>query len=441
MPSEKFKETEIGVMPEEWDFMKFGSILKGGTRNGVYKSKEFHGTGVKIVNMGELFANPRLYSIPMKRINLTDKELELSSLEEGDLLFARRSLVAEGAGKCTLICEIEEPTTFESSIIRVRPNSEKAVSTYLYYFFNSPRGEYLLDTIRRQVAVAGITGSDLVKLNIPLPSLDEQNSIAKIFIDLDQKIELNNQMNQTLESIGKAIFKHWFVDFEFPDENGNPYKSSGGEMIDSELGEIPVGWEISDLKDFGKVICGKTPPKSKHEYFKGKVPFIKIPDMHGQTFVVKTGETLSQEGKEYQKNKTIPPKSICVSCIATVGLVCINDKESQTNQQINSIIPNYDYLTPFLYFKLSSMKDFLKILASGGSATLNLNTKNFSNIKIANPESFIMKNYYNLINPLFEAILINSQENKYLSKIRDSLLPKLMSGKIRVNIPEEVTAK
>ncbi len=106
-------------MAGEWQTVKFGDLLIDGTRNGIYKQKEFHGSGTKIVNMGELFAYPRLYDVPMKRLELTESELNRSILEAGDLLFARRSLVAEGAGKCSIVMEVNEPTAFESSIILI----------------------------------------------------------------------------------------------------------------------------------------------------------------------------------------------------------------------------------------------------------------------------------------------------------------------------------
>jgi len=290
-------------------------------------------------------------------------------------------------------------------------------------------------------AIPSTSREDFYNLPLRLPPIEEQLAISKLLNKFDEKIELNQDMNRTLEAIGQAIFRHWFVHFEFPDGEGRPYKSSGGDMVDSELGEIPKGWEIGKLKGLGNIVCGKTPPKSKQEYFEGQVPFIKIPDMHNQTFVGKTEDSLTKEGKKFQQNKTLPANSVCVSCIATVGLVCITSKESQTNQQINSIIPKYEFLTPYLYHKMNSMKDLIEILASGGSATLNLNTKNFSNIEIIIPDNDILKNYYVIVKPLFDHILTNQIQNENLSQIRDSLLPKLMSGKIRVNIPKEVTAK
>lgn len=184
-------------MAEKWPEVAFGELLDGSTRNGVYKSKEHHGKGVKIVNMGELFAHPRLGDVPMKRVHLDEDEIAKASLKTGDLLFARRSLVAEGAGRCSIVVDVREPTTFESSIIRARPNLGITDSLFLFYFFSSPQGRQLVGTILRQVAVSGITGSDLVRLYVPLPPLPEQRAIASILGALDDKIPLcHNEMRQ-----------------------------------------------------------------------------------------------------------------------------------------------------------------------------------------------------------------------------------------------------
>ena len=207
-------EREERGVAGEWGEIPLARLLAEPVRNGIYKKKEFHGRGMKIVNMGELFAHPRLSAVPMKRVELSESEADRFLISAGDLLFARRSLVAEGAGKCCVVLDVDEPTTFESSIIRVRLDSTKADYLYLYYFFNSALGLYHLDTIRRQVAVAGITGSDLAKLEIPVPPPPEQRAIAQVLGTLDDKIELNRRMNESLETMARALFKSWFIDFD-----------------------------------------------------------------------------------------------------------------------------------------------------------------------------------------------------------------------------------
>ena len=157
-----------------WRTLRFRELLVEPVRNGIYKRKEHHGRGTKIINMGELFANPRLRSVPMNRVALSKTEQERFSITRGDLLFARRSLVPEGAGRCCVVLDVDEPTTFESSIIRARPDRLKADSLFLHYFFGSPSGLQRLDTIRRHMAVSGITGRDLSGLEISVPSIPEQ---------------------------------------------------------------------------------------------------------------------------------------------------------------------------------------------------------------------------------------------------------------------------
>jgi len=262
---------------------------------------------------------------------------------------------------------------------------------------------------------------------------ETQTAIAEILSSLDDKIELNNKINQELENLAQTLFKQWFIDFEFPNQNGDPYKSSGGEMIDSELGEIPKGWEVINIQDLGKIICGKTPSKKISEYYGSDMPFIKIPDMHKNTYIVNSIDNLSVKGYNSQTNKTLPKNSIVVSSIATVGLVSLTSMPSQTNQQINSIIPKVDWLTFYIYDLCKSLNDNFIQLASGGSATLNMNTSTFKNISILQPTEAVLKSYHFLVVSLFEQIEMNTKENQELTNLRDTLLPKLISGELEVN--------
>ncbi|MBI5526703.1 MAG: restriction endonuclease subunit S, partial [Deltaproteobacteria bacterium] len=276
-----------GDKADVWQSVPFGRLLAEPVRNGIYKQKEFHGRGAKIVNMGEIFAHPRLRSVPMKRVELSVSERERFTLAKGDLLFARRSLVAEGAGKCSVVLDIDEPTTFESSIIRARPDGNCADPLFIYYFFNSTPGLHGLDTIRRQVAVAGITGSDLSRLEIPVPPLSEQRAISHILGTLDDKIELNRRMSETLEAMARALFKSWFVDFDpvrakaegrdtgLPKHIADLFPDS---FADSELGEIPKGWEVWPFADTVEIIGGGTPKTSEPEYWNGDIPWFSVVD-------------------------------------------------------------------------------------------------------------------------------------------------------------------
>jgi type I restriction enzyme S subunit len=198
---------------------------------------------------------------------LSGSEIQRFNLSKGDLLFARRSLVAEGAGKCIIVMEVDGPTTFESSIIRARPDTAKSEPLFLYYFFNSDIGLHLLDTIRRHVAVAGITGGDLSRLEIPIPPLAEQRAVARILGALDDKIDLNRRMNETLEAMARALFKSWFVDFDpiraraegrDPELQKHLIALFPRRFQGSALGQIPEGWRVYRWRELVTLEYGKS---------------------------------------------------------------------------------------------------------------------------------------------------------------------------------------
>ena len=250
--------------------------------------------------------------------------------------------------------------------------------------------------------------SHIMNWLISLPPLPEQIRIASILSSLDDKIDLLHRENKTLEAMAETLFRQWFIE------------------------EAKEDWEEKPLSFYGKIVCGKTPPKKESKYFGGETPFIKIPDMHNKTFVINSEDSLTKEGVLYQKEKILPPFSIIVSCIATVGLVVLNAKEAQTNQQINSIIPYEEEYRYFLYLHLMNMYDDLNAMASGGTATLNLNTSNFSKIKIAYPTDDVLCAFNKQVSLLFDKIYNNQQQINSLIQQRDGILPKLMSGEVKI---------
>lgn len=181
---------------KNWPKYNFESVYAMPSRNGLSKPSRVRGSGYKMINMGELFSNNRIYDIDMELVPLTDAEKEKAKVEPGDLLFARQSLVAEGAGKCIIVMETSELTVFESHIIRVRLNKDQADPLFYYYYFRSPASP--MRRIIQHCVQAGIKASDLSKLEVIVPPLCEQQKIASIFNSIDTKIENNNRINQNL---------------------------------------------------------------------------------------------------------------------------------------------------------------------------------------------------------------------------------------------------
>lgn len=432
-------------MAGEWPTVEFGSILVNSTRNGVYKSKEFHGSGVKIVNMGELFACPRLFDVRMKRVELTKVELEKSSLETGDLLFARRSLVAEGAGKCSIVMEIAEPTTFESSIIRARPDPTKANSLFLYYFFGSQEGRNLLGTILRQVAVSGITGSDLVRLRFPVPPLGVQKAIAHILGTLDDKIESNRRMSETLQAMARAIFRAWFVDFEpvkakaagarsFPGMPQDVFKTLSARLIESEMGPTPEGWQVASIGDSVSVRGGGTPSTKVAEYWQGGTHCWLTPkDLSGtkDPILLSTDRMITDKGLEKISSGLLPVGSVLLSSRAPVGYLVISGVPTAINQGFIAMVCDGPLPPLFVYHWTQSVMDEIKSRASGTTFP-EISKTAFRPIKVCVPTEAILESFTATVEPLFDKLAANMRESRCLETIRDYLLPKLLSGDLRV---------
>ena len=431
----------------EWPTDRFGRLLTEPVRNGIYKRKEFHGRGAKIVNMGELFAHPRLRAVPMKRLELSESENDRFLITAGDLLFARRSLVAEGAGKCCAVLNVDEPTTFESSIIRARPDPTRADYLYLYYFFNSALGLYHLDTIRRQVAVAGITGSDLTNLDIPVPPLLDQRAIAHILGTLDDKIELNRRMNETLEAMARALFKSWFVDFD-PVRAKMEGRDTGlpkhladlfpDRLVDSELGEIPEGWEVSEIGKEIDAVGGATPSTKEPAYWnEGEQHWATPKDLSKllSPVLLETNRKITDTGVKKISSGLLPVGTVLLSSRAPIGYLAIAEVPTAINQGFIAMVCEKRLPNLYVLFWCYENLDYIKGISSG-STFAEISKKAFRPVSVAVPSKEVLAVYEDMVRPLYDRIVANTKESVPLVSLRDTLLPQLISGKLRVKTAE-----
>lgn len=308
-------------------------------------------------------------------------------------------------------------------------------SDFIYYVLTS-LNEYLRNLATGGSTMPIVNKSAFEDISLRLPPLPTQTAIAEILSSLDDKIELNNQINQNLEALSQALFKQWFVDFEFPNENGEPYKSSGGEMVDSELGEIPSGWEITKIRSLGKVITGKTPSIKNPHHFGTLIPFVTPSDFKTYFKLILSAERgLSEEGEIAFKKNILPKNSVIVTCIGSdMGKVAVNREDCLTNQQINSIVFNLEHsiTCEYTYYYLKSIYSELKNLATGGSTMPIINKSQFEDISILNPDSKLLLKFTDQIKQFDTMIEANIRKNENLILLRDILLPKLISGEMEV---------
>ena len=307
---------------------------------------------------------------------------------------------------------------------------------YLYTVLNSNFVKKQANSQAKNSVQPDLTHTMFKSMVIPVPdSKKEQNRISKIINNINQKIQINNQINQELEAMAKTLYDYWFVQFDFPDQNGTPYKSSGGKMVyNPELKrEIPEGWGVETLRDFeSKIITGKTPSRANSDNFGGEIPFITIGDIRGNTFIYSTSESLTDLGASVQQNKYLPEGSLCVSCIATVGEIGFTTEWSHTNQQINSIVFEDETNQYYLYFALKNYFENANASAKTGNTFANMNKEDFSGIRIILPNKEIKNNFHEISEPYFAQIKCLQGQNQELTQLRDWLLPMLMNGQVKV---------
>ncbi len=328
--------------------------------------------------------------------------------------------------------------------IVLSPDKSKVLRDYLYWTLKC------CDTrvLRTGSAQAQIVIGSLEKLPVSIPrSLDLQAAIASFFRVLDDRIALLRETNATLEAIAQALFKSWFVDFDPVHARARGEQSAGlapevaalfpDSFEESALGMIPKGWRVGCIGHLGEVVCGKTPPTSDPDNYGEDVPFITIPDMHGYLAVTSTARSLSRKGADSQPKKYLPAGSICVSCIATPGLVVQVTESSHTNQQINSVIPHLEWGRSFPLFLLRRIGDKVRAGGSGGSVFHNLSKSSFEKIPELLPTNNLAQQYCQIVDPLVEKIIDNQRQAQTLATLRDTLLPRLISGQLRLPDAEQ----
>lgn len=308
--------------------------------------------------------------------------------------FAYGPVTSRNGEKIT-IALLEEPECIISSSYAVFEitDTSKLLPEYLMLWFSRPE----FDRYARYKSHGSVREifdwDEMCRVELPVPDIKEQQKIVDTYNAITNRIRIKQKINENLEKTAQCLFEEL--------------------TKDKENFETKTIEEISDA-----VICGKTPSTTESKYWGNEIPFITIPDMHGSNFIHTTERYLSIAGKQSQEKQTLPPNSICVSCIATVGLVSLTTTESQTNQQINSIICKKGISFYYVFMLLKQMTDELKRLGAGGSTTLNVSKSLFASIKLQLPNEENMTIFNKKVSQLFSKILINEKEIEKLESLK-----------------------
>ena len=405
-----------------WAEVPFETLYTEPSRNGVYKPKEAHGEGAKIVNMGELFAHDFVGSQDMARLAMTEHELEISGLKNGDLLFGRRSLVESGAGKCSIVTGLVEPTTFESSLIRTRLDTGVVEPLFIYYWFKSPQGRGRIRAIVSGTNVKGIRGSDLKRVMVARPDISVQRRIAAALKDYDDLIENNRKRVALLEAVARFLYREWFVHLRFP-----------GHQHVKVVDGIPEGWERRPLGACTTFQSGGTPSRAKSEYWEGNVPWISSGELTSMRISASTQHVTDEAvrvGSRYADVGTVlgVVRGMSLAKEFRLGVVT---RRVCFNQDLKAFVPDRGIESLYLFHAIDEQRE--RIRQSAGEAshgTKKLETAVLEALPVPIPPQAVRQHFVEYAAPIHRQMDVLVEQNTRLTQGRELLLPRLMSGEI-----------
>ena len=364
------------------------------------------------------------YYISLEDYNAIQKR---SKVSQWDVLFSMIGSVGE------VYLEKNEVIPYAIKNIGVFSCKNEEKARWLYYYLQSPFAtthikRYLNGAVQKFLSLGALREFPVLKFN------KQSSLITKVLSDLDAKIELNNKINRELEAMAKTLYDYWFVQFDFPNEEGKPYKSSGGKMVyNAELKrEIPEGWEVKKLSEIVETGSGGTPLSTKKEYYKnGNIPWINSGEVN-EPYIVSTNNFITQKGLDNSSAKLFQKGTILMAMYgATAGKVSLIDIEASTNQAICSINPKKPFYKLFLLHGLQDLYQYL-INLSSGSARDNLSQNKIKELQFLVPNNKLLSDFNKLTQPSVNRIFINLKVNLKLVSLRDWLLPMLMNGQVTV---------
>lgn len=401
---------------EEYDRIEIQHICSNICSGGTPKStvEEYYGGTIPWLNTKEINFN-RIYKTEK---TITDEGLNNSSAQWIPAKSVIVAMYGATAGK-TAITQI--PLTTNQACCNLTIDSTKA--DYRFVFYALCNDYAYLASLANGGAQQNLNAQQIREFEIPYPSIEEQECIADILSSIDNKIDLNRRINDNLEQQAQALFKSWFVDFD-------PFKD--GKFVESELGRIPEGWRVERLGSVCKCLLGGTPSRNKEEYWNGKIAWINSGEIN-EFRITKPSEYITQEGLKKSATKLLPKKTTVLAITgATLGQVSLLEIDSCANQSVIGLLENEDIFHEYIYPLIKNRIDDLCSHMTGG-AQQHINKNNVEQLEILVPPQKILVEYKQIATPIYSLISNICFESQKISKLRDSLLPRLMSGELKLD--------
>lgn len=346
-----------------------------------------------------------------------------------EYLYNKPSILIGRKGSISRVKYVEHPFWTVDTLFYTEINENLVIPKYLYYKMSMIDFNFY----NEGTTIPSLRTDTLNKIEFQIHSLEEQEKIVNILSSLDDKIELNNEMNKTLEEMAQSIFKRWFVDFEFPNEDGQPYKSSGGEMVESELGMIPKDWEYGVINDTcEKIYSGGTPKTSEETYWNGELNWMSSGETRNN-FIIDTEKYITQQGADKSSTKLANRLNTVIASAGqgfTRGQTSLLLIDTYINQSLITLKPKY-YYEFFNYFNIKRRYDELRNISDSHSIRGSLTTKMICKLGTILPSIEVLKEFCVIIEPIIIQIENNIRNSQNIEELRNQLLPKLMNGEIK----------
>lgn len=399
-----------------------------------FKGENYSTEGVRVVR-GENVTEGSLRWDTIKCWNLPFDKFQYYSLQLHDIVVG---MDGSKVGKNKAVINNDDlPLLLAQRVacIRAKKNYDQR---FLYYTINNPRFEEYVFKTQTGSSVPHISRQQIEDYEVPEIDFITQSKIAKVLSDLDAKIDLNHKINSELEAMAKLIYDYWFVQFDFPDENGKPYKSSGGKMAWCEelKREIPEGWESISLDQMGEILGGSTPSKTYNDNFcigNGQ-PWITPKDLSlnkGKKYITRGEYDVTAQGLKSASLRIMIKGTVLLSSRAPIGYLAIAREDVTTNQGFKSFVPTKGFETEYIYFTIQNLIPTIENNAVG-STFKEVSGSTLKSILTFRPTQTILDSYQQLIKPTFEKQNLVELENEQLTSLRDWLLPMLMNGQVYV---------
>ena len=354
-------------------------------------------------------------------------------MKKGDIITPLTEQAIGLLGSTAIIPE-DDKYIQSQDVAKIICNEDLLYPMFAYYLISSETVKKQLSAAAQQTKIRHTSPDKIKDCVVWIPDLKEQKHIASILSNLDKKITLNRAINQNLEALAKQLYDYWFVQFDFPNEEGKPYKSSDGAMVWSEKlkREIPEGWFASNVCKIADILSGGTPSKVISEYWDdGSIPFFGPTDCNGNVFQIETANHITPEGLEHCASSLFEEGIIIITARGSIGKLVVVGTPMAMNQScyaLRSQTGEYEYL----YFLTIQLIECLKAKGSG-SVFKSIITSDIENSLLCIAPTDIIKRFCKSVHPLFQKIKENTIEISNLTKQRDELLPLLMNGQVSLN--------